>query len=111
METVKRIFLEVMEENNWKLEDFSVEETKDERSVSQILMLQGRVNNLGIKKRKRSFACFKLKQRIMYGLVLIDKGNLVHSAIVSLGFWESIGGKINSPRYHQVGSRDCQWTK
>ena len=31
--TVKRIFWEVMEENNWKLEDFSVEETKDERSV------------------------------------------------------------------------------
>ena len=29
-ETVKRIFWEVMEENNWKLEDFSVEETKDE---------------------------------------------------------------------------------
>ena len=29
-ETVKKIFWEVIEENNWKLEDFSVEETKDE---------------------------------------------------------------------------------
>ena len=28
-ETVKRIFWEMMAENNWKLEDFSVEETKD----------------------------------------------------------------------------------
>ena len=29
-ETVKRIFWEVMEENNWKLEDFAAQETKDE---------------------------------------------------------------------------------
>ena len=28
-ETIKRIFWEVMEENDWKLEDFAVEETKD----------------------------------------------------------------------------------
>ena len=58
--------MEVMEGNNWKLEDFAVEETKDERSdsssiyvvqrenvkpgknnlINQIQMLQCRVNNL-----------------------------------------------------------------
>ena len=72
VETVKRIFWEVMVENNWKLEDFSVEETKDELSVSssidvvhsenmkprkdylihQIQTLQCIVNNLSTKKRK-----------------------------------------------------------
>ena len=30
-----------------------------------------------------SFACFKVKQRNIFGLALIDTGNLVHSAIVS----------------------------
>ena len=34
-ETIKRIFWEVMEENDWKLEDFAVEEMKDEQSVSR----------------------------------------------------------------------------
>ena len=82
-ETVKKIFWEVIEENNWKLEDFSVEETKDEQSVSssidvvhsknvkprknylvhKIQTLQCRMNNLSTKKRKTSFACFKGKQK------------------------------------------------
>ena len=116
-ETVKRIFWEIMEGNNWKVEDFSVEATKDEQSVSssidvvhsenvkprkdhllhQIQMLQCRVNNLSTKKRKTSFAGFKVKQRNIYVLALIETGNLVHSAIVSWDFWDSIGGKINSP--------------
>ena len=66
-----------MEENNCKLEDFSIEETKDERSVfssindvhsenvkpgknnlmNQIQILQCRVNNLNTNKRKTPFAC------------------------------------------------------
>ena len=71
-----------MEENNWMLEDFSVEEMKDEKSVSssinvvhnenvkprkdylihQIQMLQCRVNDLSTKKIKKSFAHFKVKK-------------------------------------------------
>ena len=35
------------------------------------------------KKRKTLFALFKVKQRNVFKLVLIDTGNLVHSAIVS----------------------------
>ena len=86
-----------MEEKNWKLEDFAAEETKDEQSVSssidvvhsesmkpgknnlinQIQIIQCRVNNLSTKKRKTSFACFKVKQRNIYGLPLIDTGNLL----------------------------------
>ena len=92
-----------MEENNWKLEDFAVEETKEEGFVSssidvvhsekvkpeknylmnQIQMLLCRVNNLSTNKRKMSFAHFKVKQRNIYGLASRDTGNLVHSAIVS----------------------------
>ena len=128
-ETFKRIFWEVMDENNWKLEDLTAEETKDEQRVSssidlvhsvnmkpvknnlmnQSQMLQCRVNNyLSTKKRKMSFACFKVNQRNICGLALIDTGNLVHSAIVSWDFWESIGSKINSPMDHQVGTADGQ---
>ena len=43
-----------------------------------------------------------------FGLALIDMGNLVHSAMVSEDFWESIGGRISSPMDHQVGTVDCQ---
>ena len=31
---LKRIFWKVMKENNWKAEDFTAKETKEERSVS-----------------------------------------------------------------------------
>ena len=76
--------------------------------MNQIQMLQCRVNNLSTKKRKTSFACFKVKQRNIYGLALIVMGNLVHSAIVYWAFSESKGGKINSPMDHQVGTADGQ---
>ena len=105
-----------MQKNNWKPEDFAAKETKEEQSVSSSInglhsenvkpgenhllsnvhSLQHRVNNLSIEKRKTSFAGFKVKQRNLFGLALIDAGNLVHSAIVSGEFWEAIGGKISN---------------
>ena len=77
-EDVERIFWEEKKENNWKPKDFSAEETKEEHSVSssinavhtenvklgknhvmnQAQVLQQRVNNLIIEKRKKSFTCF-----------------------------------------------------
>ena len=59
---------------------------------------------LSIQKRKTSFAPLKLKQRNIFGLALIDEGNLVHSAIVSGNFWKSIGGKISIPKDRPVGT-------
>ena len=76
----KRIFWNVMKEKNWKPEAFAAKETKEERSVSSsidgvhsenvkpgencllhnVFSLQHRVNNLGIEKRKTSFALFKV---------------------------------------------------
>ena len=49
VETVKRIFWEVMEENNWKMKDFSVEETKDERSISSSIDVVHRENMKPVK--------------------------------------------------------------
>ena len=66
------------------------------------------MNNLSIQKRKTSFAHFKVKQQNIFGLALIDTGNLVHSAIVSEAFLESIGGKIRSPMDHRVRTGDSQ---
>ena len=51
--------------------------------LQNVLLLQLRVNNLIIDQKKTSFARFKVKQRNIFGLVLIDKGNLVHTSIVS----------------------------
>ena len=56
---------------------------------------------MSIKKRKTLFALFKVKQRNVFKLVLIDTGNLVHSAIVS---GESKGGKISSSMDFKVGT-------
>ena len=77
-------------------------------SKHEVSSLQYRENNLSIQKRKTSFAYFKVKQRNIFGLALIDTGSLVHSAIVSGDFCESIGGKISSPMDHWVGTVDGQ---
>ena len=71
------------------------------------------MNNLSVEKKKTFYARFKVKQRNLFGLALIDTGNLVHSAIVSGEFWEAIGGKINSFLDYKVGmlmvrARDCK---
>ena len=70
--------------------------------------MQYKVNNLNSLTRKTSFACFEVKQRNIFWLALRDKENIVHSAIVSGEFWESIGGKISSLMDHRVGTSDRQ---
>ena len=124
----KRIFWKVMKKNNWKPEDFAAEETKEEQSVSSsidgvhnenvrpgenhllsnVRTLQHRVNNLSIEKRKTSFSRFKAKQRNLFGLALINTGNLVHSDIVSGEIWEAIGGKISNFMDYKAGTADSQ---
>ena len=44
----------------------------------------------------------------IFGLVLIDTRNLVHSAIVSGEFWEAIGGKMSKSMDFKVGTADGQ---
>ena len=69
---------------------------------------QHRVNNLSIERRKMSFACFKVKQQNIFGLALLDTRNLVHSAIVSVEFWEFIGGQMIKSMDYKVGSANGQ---
>ena len=66
------------------------------------------MNNLNIPRKKTSFTRFKVKQRNLFGLVLINTGNLVHSAIISDNFWEAIGGKISNSMDYKVGTADGQ---
>ena len=35
-----------------------------------------------------------MQKRYIYGLALVDTGNLVRGTLVSSEFWDSIGGKI-----------------
>ena len=62
------------------------------------------MNNLKVDQKKASYARFKVKQRNIFGLMLIDMGNLVHPSIVSAEFWEAIGGKINRAMDYKVGT-------
>ena len=66
------------------------------------------VNNLNLDQKKTSYARFKVKQRNIFGLVLIDTGNLVHPSIISGKFWKAIGGRINHTMDYKVGTADDQ---
>ena len=57
---------------------------------------------------KPAYSRFKMKQRNIFGLALIDSGNLVHSSIVSAEFWDAIGGKLNQTMDYKVGTADGQ---
>ena len=44
--------------------------------------------------RKTSYVKFKLFKRDIYGLALVDTGNLVKGTLVSSELWKMIGGKM-----------------
>ena len=70
--------------------------------------MQHRVNKLNVDQKKTLYARFKVKQRNIFGLVLIDTANLVHPTIVSGEFWDTIGGRINRTMDYIVGTADGQ---
>ena len=102
-----------------------LEETKKEQSVSSsidvvysenvkprenhllnnLCYLQNRLNNLNDKKRKTSFAGFKVKQQNIFGLALKDTENLFtfcHS------LWGVLGSNIRQyERVHGLQGWDC----
>ena len=54
--------------------------------LQNVSFLQLKVNNLDFSRKKTSFVRFKVKQSNLFGLSLIDTGNLVYSAIVLVNF-------------------------
>ena len=55
------------------------------------------LNNVNLVERdncKTSYVKFKLFKRNIFGLALVDTGNLVKGALVSSEFWQMIGGKM-----------------
>ena len=111
---VKRMAQEWIDENKRKTKDFSVTETNDERYASsrindvnsenvkprksplgqRVQLVQCRVNSLAEEQRKTSFARFKIEEKNIYGLALIDTGNLVHSALLRGRFGNLLGLKL-----------------
>ena len=81
---------------------------REDPLLSNVCSLQHRVNNLNVDQKKTLYARFKVKQRNIFGLALIDTGNLVHPSIVSGEFWEGIGGRINRTMDYKVGTTDGQ---
>ena len=59
-----------------------------------ILMHLNNVNLVERDDRKTSYVKFKLFKRDIYGLALVDTGNLVKGTLVSSEFWKMIGGKM-----------------
>ena len=55
------------------------------------------LNNVNLIERddcKTSYVKFKLFKRDIYGLALVDTGNLVKGTLASSEFWKMIGGKM-----------------
>jgi len=59
-----------------------------------ILMHLNNVNLVERDDHKTSYVKFKLFKRDIYGLALVDTGNLVKGTLVSGEFWKTIGGKM-----------------
>ena len=59
-----------------------------------ILLHLNNVNLMERDDRKTSYVKFKLFKRDIYGLALVDTGNLVKGTLVSSEFWRMIGGKM-----------------
>ena len=59
-----------------------------------VLMSLNSINRREKDDRKTSYVKYKLCKRDIYGLALVDTGNLVRGTLVSSEFWDSIGGKI-----------------
>ena len=59
-----------------------------------ILLHLNNVNLMERDDRKTSYVKFKLFKRDVYGLALVDTGNLVKGTLVSSEFWRMIGGKM-----------------
>ena len=106
-----------MEENNWKLEDFSGEETKDKRSISSsinvvhskiVLLLQSRVNNLNIRKRKTAFTHFKVKPKKNSWFSVNRQWKSSPFSYCVQGLLGVHRGKIDHQMDHWVGTADGQ---
>ena len=55
------------------------------------------LNNINLAERddrKTSYVKFKLFKRDIYGLALVDTGNLVNGTLMSSEFWRLKGGKM-----------------
>ena len=59
-----------------------------------ILVHLNNVNLIERDNRKTSYVKFKYFKQDIYGLALVDTGNLVKGPLVSSEFWKMIGGKM-----------------
>ena len=59
-----------------------------------ILVHLNNVNLIERDNRKTSYVKFKYFKQDIYGLALVDTGNLVKGTLVSSEFWKMIGGKM-----------------
>ena len=60
----------------------------------------------GKEDRRTSYVKYKLFKRDIYGLALVDTGNLVKGTLVSKEFWDTIGGKMLEKSNARVGTAE-----
>ena len=71
-----------------------------------ILVHLNSVNLVERDNRKTAYVKFKLFKRDIYGLALVDRGNLVKGTLVSSEFWKMIGGKMLEERNARVNTAE-----
>ena len=67
--------------------------TRDMKEWERIVLMS--LNNINRREKddcKTSYVKYKLCKRDIYGLSLVDTGNLVRGTLVSSEFWDTIGG-------------------
>ena len=74
-----------------------------------ILVHLNNVNLIERDDRKTSYVKFKLFKRDIYGLALVDTGNLVKGTLVSSEFWKMIGGKMLEESKARVNTAEKGW--
>ena len=74
-----------------------------------ILVHLNNVNLMERDDRKTSYVKFKSFKRDIYGLALVDTGNLVKGTLVSSEFWKMIGGKMLEESKARVNTAEKGW--
>ena len=66
----------------------------EEELQRELLLNMPRTHSVSQKKGLPAYARFKIFRREIYGLALVDTGNLVKATLVSKEFWDEVSGDI-----------------
>ena len=78
----------------------------EEELERELLLNMPRTHSVSQNKGLPAYARLKMFRREIYGLALVDTGNLVKATLVSKEFWDEISGDIEEQCNFRVGTAD-----